>query len=107
MKYNGGIDSKVNGRRVGPSHRGHLVASISTDVSVDAFPLVFRADREVSGLVQQVAGISQASLIDDQLTLVDVDSGHDGHVRNDPGADCNANAGKKRNHTANGRIGEW
>ena len=98
------IEREMTKRSIGPGDACHLVGRGRRKLRDVAFGGI--GDRKMTGLVQDIAGMGHASLIDEDRAMADIEAGQDRFFRQRRGAHFDADAAHECHQPLGERIGE-
>ena len=75
VKNHGQVQLKMEGCRVGPGNRGHLLSGLVSCGARERAAESRRRNRQVPGVVQQIAGIEEPALVYKPNAVLDMDAG--------------------------------
>ncbi len=106
VEDDGGVELQVPQRRVRPRDRRDLLAHVGAHVVVQAGAMLRRRDRQVSGLVEQVARVEQAGLVHQQTPPVDADARQESVLRQLAGVDLQPDLPQEAGDARGQGVGE-
>ena len=98
------IDAEVTHSRIRPCNRGVLIAAVRREALIA--PLRWVGDRDVAGLMQDVARISEPFLVDEQRAIADIEARQKRRLVERGSTDFDADAANKRGESFGQWIGE-
>lgn len=106
VKNHRGIDAEMDGRSVGPSLGGDLVGLCAVEVSAHRGALRGRRHGDVSGFVQEIAGVGESRAVDDETAVLDQDARHECLVGQGALGDREADFAQEGDDAVEGHDGE-
>ena len=73
----------MNSRRIRPGDGAEFESDVVADIAMDGMARIARQHGQVAGFMKQVAGVEEATLIDDERAAIDSDTGDERWRRDD------------------------